>query len=239
MTILRVLGALTLAVPAAPIASEPAAAQSRPHAWLALQGSSVKADSKFPGGGERVSGSAVGGEGGVWWKLVSLRVGYLNGALRPDIEGPAHRDYIQGWVFLGVRPVQGLEISGGPHARAYVRELPTPGPGPGPGDDEDAPLQTRATQRWLTWELHGRYEGMFVPDLLGGYGELWTAVAGSVNDAGEFDRGRGAAAGVVLYLARGQVGIRLGYALDETRLGNGAWRETVEGFTISVGYGRR
>jgi hypothetical protein len=96
-----------------------------------------------------------------------------------------------------------------------------------------------STQRWVTWEVHGRYEGALVPDLIGGYGEVWAAVAGNVSNAGKFDRGRGAEAGVIVYLARGLLGLRIGYALDETRLGDGAWRETVTGVRLAVGYGRR
>ena len=217
----------------------PVTAQSNAAGWIALQGTSLNADSRYPSGTEKVSGRAIGGEGGLNWRLVSLRVGYHNGALSPDTSGPAGRDYIEGFAFLGVRPLPGLEISGGPRSRAYVRTLRVPSALDGLPIGFGQEGTQENTQRWLTWELHGRYEGALAPDLIGAYGELWAAVAGQVSNAGKFDRGRGAETGVILYLARGLLGVRLGYALDETRLGGGTWRETVTGLRLAVGYGRR
>jgi hypothetical protein len=225
-----------LAVASAPL---PARAQSNAGAWLAVQGTSLNADSRYPTGTEKVSGRAIGGEGGLNWRLVSLRIGYHNGALTPDTSGPSGRDYIEGFAFLGVRPIPGLEISAGPRSRAYVRTLPVPAVLDGLPIGFDQEGTRESTQRWVTWEVHGRYEGALVPDLLGGYGEVWAAVAGNVSNAGKFDRGRGAEAGVIVYLARGLFGLRIGYALDETRLGEGAWRETVTGVRLAVAYGRR
>ena len=231
---------LSLSVCAALAASAlPAAAQSSPGGWLAIQGTSLNADSRYPSGTEKVSGRAIGGEGGINWRLVSLRIGYHNGALSPDTSGPSGRDYIEGFAFIGVRPIPGLEISGGPRSRAYVRTVPVPPVLDGLPIGFEQEGARESTQRWLTWEVHGRYEGALVPDLLGGDGEVWAAVAGNVSNAGTFDRGRGAEAGVIVYLARGLLGIRVGYALDETRLGAGAWRETVTGVRLAVGYGRR
>ncbi|MGH7559664.1 MAG: hypothetical protein ACRENB_01460 [Gemmatimonadales bacterium] len=218
---------------------DPAVAQDRPGVWIGVLGTSVKARSRYPSGVEAVSGAAIGGEGGLFWKRLALRMGYLNGSLTPDTAGPSVRDYIEGYALVGVRPIAGLELSGGPRARAFVRNVPTPPViGVSIGDPQAA-AEREFTQRWLTWEIHGRYEGLIVRDIVGGYGELWAAVTGSVNNADAFDRARGAAAGIVLYLARRQIAVRLGYALDETRLGAATWRETIRGLTLGVGYGQR
>jgi hypothetical protein len=88
----------------------------------------------------------------------------------------------------------------------------------------------------VTWELHGRYEGALVRDAVGGYGELWAAVAG-VSNAGKFDRGGAPRRGS--FCTSRVLGVRVGYAIDETRLGGGAWRETVTGVRLAVGNGHR
>lgn len=210
--------ALQVAALIAAAAPAPLVAQRRVDLWGVASATAAKARSRYPAGVEALSGFVLGGEGGASWGPVSLRVGYVHGSLDPDTVGPASRDHTEGFVLLGGRPVSGLEIAAGPHARAYVTSA--------------------GTQRWLFWELHARYETAIVRPLIHGYAELWNAVAGQVNVAEGFNSGRGGTAGIVFRPKGGRFALRLCYAIDETRLGSGKRRETVEGVTFAMGYGR-
>jgi hypothetical protein len=203
---------------AALLSATPARGQ-RPDVSFAAWGSGITVRSLYPGGAERLAGSILGGEGAIRWRRLSLRVLYGEGSVKPDTAGPADRDVVDGLVLLGASPVAGLDLMVGPQARAYVT---------GAG-----------TQRWLFWVLRARYEASVLAPLIKGYAEAWAAVSGSVSVSEAYDSDRGGAAGLVVRPGDGRFSVRLAYAVEETRLGSGARRETIEGVSIALGYGRR
>src|SRR5438046_10765534 len=109
--------AIQVAALIAAAAPAPLWAQRRVELWGAVSASVAQARSRYPAGNEALSGFVLGGEGGISWGPVSLRVGYVHGSLDPDTAGPASRDHTEGFMFLGGRPISGLEVAAGPHAR--------------------------------------------------------------------------------------------------------------------------
>jgi len=195
------------------------AGQSRVRGWGAVWGSSARAHSTLLSQIDKRTGAIFGVEGRIAWSRLPLRGGYAEGSLKRDGVSADSRQHIEGFALLGVTVFPGFEITAGPQSRAYV-------------------TQSDSTQRWLVWRLLARYDLQLVEGIVWGYGEAWGAVSGQVGAAPAFDNGRGGSVGIILRPARGPVAIRLGYAIDESRLGSGLRRETVEGLTIAVGYGR-
>ena len=183
----------------------------------ALLGGSLKVRSALPTGAEALSGAVFSGEGRAEWQRFSLTAAYGQGKLDPDTAGPAARDYVDGSLFLGGRPVDWLELQVGPYARAYTSKS--------------------GVQRWLFWQLRARVDAPLVADRIRGYAEGWTALAANVSVAETFDGAFGGVAGVVGRVGRSPWSVRVQYAIDETRLGSGVRRETVEGLTLAVAMG--
>lgn len=196
----------------------PLASQQRLAYRAGVTATGVTARSALPADPQqRVSGLALGVEGDLAWNRLALHLGYLRGSLRPHGAAEA-RDQVEGYALVGVSPLPGVEILTGPHARAYVVD--------------------GLTERWLFWGLRARYEAPILDPAVGGYAELWGALGGSVSVAEPFNSARGGSAGLRFRLAAGRVAVRLGYMIDEARLGAGTRRETVEGITVAVGFGR-
>lgn len=186
----------------------------------ALWGAGARARSAYPGGVEALGGPVLGFDVRVVRGRFGLRVGYGQGKLNPDTAGPEARTYVDGFVHLTGRVTEELELGLGPYARAY-------------GTDA-------GTQRWLFWQLRARYETGIVTPVVRGFAEIWMGVSGTVNVAEAFDGSRGAAAGVLWHVAdwrNSPLTLRLTYAIDEARLGDGARRETVERTSLAIGLG--
>ncbi len=187
----------------------------------AVWGAGAKARSVYAGGREALTGPYLGFDAHVQRGRVGVHLGYGQGSLDPDTAGPQTRDYVDGFLLLTGSPVTGLDLGVGPYARAY-------------GTDA-------GTQRWLYWTLRARYQAEIVIPVVEGFAEVWTSFAGSVNVSESFDRARGGTVGVLWTVTRfrgSPVKLRLSYAIDEGRLGNGARRETVELTTLAIGLGR-
>ena len=161
------------------------------------------------------SGAAFGGEGTVSLGRVQLGLSYLQGRLDPDTGSAPARDLVEGSVLLGVRPVEWLTLSAGPHARAYAA--------------------SGQTQRWIYWELRVRAAKPFIGSAVRGYAELWRAVAADANVPESFDHAQGGEAGMIVRLARAPLEVRVAYRIDHAVLGGGSRLETVDGVVIGVG----
>lgn len=187
----------------------------------ALWGAGSNARSVYPGGVEALTGPVVGFDLRAARGGLGLRLGYGQGTLKGDTAGPAQRDYVDGYVHLTAAPLGGVELGLGPYARAYSTDA--------------------GVQRWIFWQLRARYEEDILPATVRGYAELWIGLTGSANVAESFNSSRGGAVGLlwrVLDLRGSPLTLRLTYAIDEARLGDGARRETVERTNIALGIGR-
>lgn len=203
------------------LATAPGLRAQRVEFGAALWGAGSNARSVYPGGVEALTGPVVGFDLRVARGGLGLRLGYGQGSLKGDTAGPAQRDYVDGYVHLTAAPLRSVELGLGPYARAY---------------NTDAGIQ-----RWLFWQLRGRYEEDILPATVRGYAELWIGLTGSANVAEGFNGSRGGAVGLlwrILELRGSPVTLRLSYAIDEARLGDGARRETVERTNIALGIGR-
>ena len=167
------------------------------------------------GGAAQFSGAAFGIGGTLSLGRVQLGLSYLQGHLDPDTGSAQARDLVEGAVLLGVRPLEWLTLSGGPHARAYAA--------------------SGQTQRWLFWELRVRAAKPFIGSAVQGYAELWRAVAADANVPEPFDHAQGGEAGMIVRLARAPLEGRIGYRIDRAVLGGGTRLETVDGVVIGVG----
>lgn len=167
---------------------------------------------------EALSGSVLGVEGRfAVWRLV-LNVGYGQGSVHPDSGSPASRDVVEGRVLVGVQPLPGILLKAGPHVRSYV--------------------STSGTQRWFFWEARLRGERPIVGGV-SGYAEVWRVLSGDVNVLEAFNGGQGGEAGMLVTLPNRPVWGRLSYGIERARLGGGSRLETVEGVSLTVGFGWR
>src|SRR6266850_1870028 len=94
------------------------------------------------GGAAQFSGAAFGAGGTLSLGRFQVGLSYLQGRLDPDTGSARARDLVEGAVLLGVRPVEWLTLSCGPHARAYAA--------------------SGQTQRWLFWEVRVRAAKPFI-----------------------------------------------------------------------------
>ena len=112
------------------------------HSAAAASVVTTRVRTEQPGGATEFSGAAFGGEGTLSLGRFRLDLSYLQGRLDPDTGSARARDLVEGAVLLGVRPVEWLTVSAGPHARAYAA--------------------SGQTQRWLFWELRVRAATPFI-----------------------------------------------------------------------------
>ena len=94
--------------------------------------------------------------------------------------------------------------------------------------------------RWLLWRAQLRAEPELVPDRVRSYAALWAVLAANVSVVEPFDRGRGGEVGVLTRLGGGSSPLwaRLGYSIEQVRLGGGARQETVDRVTLTLAFGR-
>jgi hypothetical protein len=181
---------------------------------LVLSVNHVRMRTQLVTGLERQSGVSLAGEGTVWLGRVGVRAGYLEGRLGRQGTLPRQKQ-VEGFALLAVMPIPGLLISGGPHARAFR----------GNG----------ITNRWVFWTLRTSYEVAILRPAVRGFGEAWGAVTGSSSVAEPFGSALGGSAGLLLELVEEKVALRLAYGIDESRLGAGRRRDTIENVTLGVG----
>jgi hypothetical protein len=174
--------------------------------------------SELQSGTSQLSGPVFGGQGALVFGRFGLDVSYVQGTLSPDGGGGAGFDLVEGRVRLGVRPLEWLTLSAGPHARSYVL--------------------VGGTQRWVFWEVGARVSGAFIGRAARGYVEFWRAVTTSVNVPEPFDHAQGGEAGMLVHLSHAPFELRFAYRLDHAVLGGGTRRETVEGVVVAVGLAR-
>jgi hypothetical protein len=196
-----------------------AAAQLPTNLGLDLGLSRPRFQSASPLGGEQLSGLVAGGRVRLVLKPVSLDMAYSQGRLTADTGSAAARDIVEGSLFLTVRPVPWLALKGGPHLRAYAA----------PG----------GTERWVLWEGRAHADMPILDGAWLAYGELWLAVASSVNVSPGADGARGAEAGLTIQLPRSPLWARLAYTVDQAKFKNGARTESVQSVVLAVGFGGR
>ena len=197
---------------AAPVAAQTLAPAG---AFSAVQ---ARVRSELPSGTSQFTGPVLGGQGSLAFGRFGLDVSYVEGTVRPEGGGAAGFDLVEGRVRLGVRPLEWLTLSAGPHARSYVL--------------------VGGTQRWVFWEVEARASGAFIGRAARGYVEFWRAVTTSVNVPERFDHAQGGEAGMLVHLSQAPFELRLAYRLDHAVLGGGTRRETVEGVVVAVGLAR-
>jgi hypothetical protein len=165
----------------------------------------------------RLSGSALGFEGGAGIGPAALTLRYTEGTVRND-SAAIEREFVEGDLMLWARPFRWAALGGGPHIRSFVA--------------------TGSTERWLFWEVRARTVAALLPDVLSAYLEGWLVVSGDVDVPEPFDSGRGLEGGLELSVGRLPVALRLRYRAERIGLGDGTRRETTEHVMLGVGLGR-
>jgi hypothetical protein len=184
-----------------------------------LDGSAISSMPLIGSVGSTLRGITFGGEGRAALGPVGLAVGYWQGHLSADA-GPAQsEDVVEGKVLLTVQPVHWLTFGVGPFARAYTTSA--------------------GTERWFTWRVQARADGVIVPAVVRGYAELWAVASTSVNVVQPFSSGQGGEVGMRIYPPRWPVWLRLGYGIEQIKLGSGSRLDTVDRLTLGVGYSGR
>ena len=181
--------------------------------------SRLEFQSASPSGGEKLSGFAALGHWRVVLRPVSLDLSYAQGRLAADTGGAVARSFVEGAAFLSVRPAPWLALKAGPHLRAYAA----------PG----------GTERWVLWEGRAHADAPLLDGEWLAYGEVWLAVASSVNVVPGASGARGAEVGLTLKMPRSPLWGRLAYAVDQARLKNGARTESLQSVVLTAGFGGR
>lgn len=168
-------------------------------------------------GGEALSGIVVGGRARLVLGVTALELSYAEGHLAADTGNAPSRDFVDGSVFLAVRPVAWLTVRAGPHLRGYV--------------------ESGGTERWLLWEGRVRAEAPIVAGTLRARVEGWTSLASGVNADPGASGARGAEVGMALRLPRSPFVFRLSYTVDQESMKSGIRTEALESVALSVGLG--
>jgi len=211
---LRALPLLLACLPARPLV-----AQIPRYVGLDLQISRPRFQSASAGGGEVLTGLVAGGRLRIVLRPVSLDLSYSQGRLTADTGSAAARDIVEGSLFFVVRPVPWLALKAGPHLRAYAA----------PG----------GTERWVLWEGRAHADAPLLEGGWRAYGELWVAVASSVNVDPGAEGARGAEVGLTVKLPQSPLWGRLAYLVDQARLKNDARTESVQSVIVAIGFGGR
>jgi hypothetical protein len=201
------------------LAARPAAAQLPRYLGVDVGVSSASFQSTAPGGGEKLSGFAGVGHWRIVLRPVSIDVAYAQGRLSADTGSAVPRALVEGSVFATYRPVPWFALKTGPHVRAFAA--------------------TGGTERWMLWEGRAHADAPLLDGEWQAYGELWVALASSVNVTPGAGGARGAEAGLTLKLPRSPVWARLAYAVDQMRLKNDARTESLQSVALTLGFGGR
>lgn len=211
------LRALSLALGCA-FAAAPLAAQVPRYLGADAGLSRVRFRSTMAGGNEVLTGVVAGGQARARLGRFAVEAAYAQGRLSADTGLATERDLVDGSIFLAARPLPWLVVRAGPHARAYV-------------------ASAGGTERWMHWEGRVRAEGVIVPGMLQVHLEGALALSSDVNVPPGASGARGGEVGLTLRPPQSQVWVRLGYAVDQATVKNGARSETVEMVVLSVGFG--
>jgi hypothetical protein len=176
----------------------------------------VRSSSALGTSADMLHGTVIGGEGRVGIGRVSIDLGYREGSIVTDDDSET-RDYAEGHFLLIVKTVPGILIAAGPHAHAYITNS--------------------GTQRWFFWSVRLRGEHDLIAPLFAGYVELWRSIGADVNVSEQFERAAGGEVGMNLRAGRSPFWGRVGYGIERAWLAGR--RETIEGLTVAVGFGRR
>ncbi|MBI1722708.1 MAG: hypothetical protein HYR48_02240 [Gemmatimonadetes bacterium] len=201
------------------LAASGLAAQVPRSVALAGTGTTMRLRSATTTGSEALSGMAFGVEGALLLRPVTISAGYWEGSLKPDSGNPTPRDLVEGWAFLGVRPVSWLLVRGGAHLRGYVTAA--------------------GTARRIYWETRARADAPLVGRTAEAYFELWRAWSGGAGAADRLRSARGGEGGLVVRRPQTPFWARLAYRIDRTTLRNDARVEIVDGVSLTVGIGGR
>lgn len=199
---------------------------------VAAAGTAVEVRSVLEGNRETYRGFLAGLEGRVRWDRLSLRLGYGQGPLDRTFVDFRGRSFVDGFARMDVRVIDKLELGVAARARAYSAGAPS---GPSLLRMAVTGAQQAGVQRWLLWELHGRYERLVIPELIGIYADGWWTRPGRINPDETYYGGRGGEVGLSVQPDWPSIAVRFGYAIDEIRIGNQR-RETVERVTLTLGY---
>lgn len=205
-------GALSIALVC--VAATQAAAQSTWHFSAAAAGARELVHLRAGGVDSRLTGSVFGGEAQIARGSVVARLRYGQGSLSGDT---LKRDVAVGEALLGYEARTWLTLWLGPAARTF-----TP---PGLSD-----------RRWMFWTARASARGGIFPGKLDGFAELWQGLGGRLSRPDAAASGGGAEFGLEARPARA-LRARLAYRVEQGRAGGGL-RETVEGFTLTVGVTR-
>lgn len=161
----------------------------------------------------RLSGQVFSGEVTAMRRRFIARLRYGQGRVTND---SAARDVVEGQAFVGYRVRPWLDVGLGPQARTFVV--------PGLSD-----------RRWLFWSGRVTARGSPFPGRIDSFVELWYGFTGRLNRPAASARGGGIEGGIELRLPQRPWWARLGYRIEQGRVA-GDTRETVEAFTLTVGY---
>jgi hypothetical protein len=209
---LRALQLLLAVLPVRPLAAQIPRFQHYLGGELGI--SRPRFQSASPGGGEKLSGLVLGGRLHVALHPVSLDVSYSQGRLTADTGSAAARALVEGSVLVVARPLNWLALKAGPHLRAYAA----------PG----------GTERWVLWEARAHADAPILEGKWVAYGELWLAVASSVNVDPGSAGARGAEAGLSIKVPGSPVWARLAYLVDQSRLANSTRTESLQSIALSI-----
>lgn len=205
------LGAALLA--AGIVAPRSGAAQG-PRLRLGVSGAEMRIRETSTVGAGVASGFTPGAEGSLSIWKVRLEAQYLEGHLQQDSGSLGARDVVEGSVFAGIAPVDWVSVKFGIHARSYT---------------------SGGTERWVFWETRIRAEAPLNGPAVRAYAEVWRALSSDITGTQSLDRGQGGQAGLVYDGARVPLWVRLGYGIEDVRLGGGARRQTVELLVLALG----
>lgn len=209
-----------LALLALPVASSIAEAQQAEYAFLGILGSARRQVTRGTVENQ-ATGASVGVEGFTGFGRFTVEGRYLQGGLQGGIG--ENEDVVEGELMLGYRLRDWFTVKFGPHIRSFIID--------------------GVTERWTFWEARLRGTGeVYAPESqvisIDSYGELWIALAGSVELAGGFGSGRGIEGGIVVRLAGSPIAGRLGYRIDQGNVSGGDRRDIVQELILAVGFGR-
>lgn len=91
------------------------------------------------------------------------------------------------------------------------------------------------TRRAFAWEIRGRVDVPLVGPQAAVYAELWHSLAGSTNQADDFDFLRGGEAGFLVQLTPTPLYARLAYRIDRARGAGPLYDDTAEQFVLAAG----
>lgn len=167
------------------------------------------------GGVERLRGLVIGGRLRFTLLPVSVDLAYSQGRLTAYTQGTASRDIVEGSVLASARPLPWLALKVGPVLRAF----------PAPG----------GTERWVMWQGRAHADAPLLEGEWLAYGELWVALASSVNVNPGAGGARGAEAGLTVQLPQSPLWARLAYLVDQSSFKSGARTESLQTVVLTVG----